>query len=141
MHKTSERSAVRKAFLREHPPRIRFSEGVRNELAIHSASLDHVELMMSLMEGHPLIPFEEFTFGSDVLDFRRGLAYEIVARQLAHVRSLVANVNISNQPGVGAALRCMLEMHAFLEYLLAENRLQDRSLLEKLYHGKALTAG
>jgi hypothetical protein len=35
----------------------------------------------------------QYSFGSDLLDFRRALAYEIVLRLLAQVRSFAANVN------------------------------------------------
>ncbi len=125
----------------QHPPHVRFSSDSRTAFAEIDQCLDHIEFMMSLLEAHPLIPFERYTFGSDLLDFRRGVAYEIVLRQLAHTRSLVANVNIGNRTGIGTALRCMLEMHAFSEYLLDEDRLGDAGFLEKLYHGRALTPG
>lgn len=141
MSTSEEKLAARLAFVKERPPRVRFTTGTREAFGEDVGSLDHVEFMMSLMEAHPLIPFESITFGSDVLDFRRGLAYEIVLRQLAHTRSLVENTNGRNRPGLGAALRCMLEMHAFSEYLLGENRIEDRGLLEKLYHGRAFTPG
>ena len=96
---------------------------------------------MCLMEAHPLLPFESCTFGSDLLDFRRGVAYEILLRQLAHTRSLVANTNIKNRPGMGTAIRCMLEMYAFSKYLLEKNRIEDRDVLEKVYQGRAFTPG
>src|ERR1700712_3699747 len=35
----------------------------------------------------------QYSFGSDLLDFRTALAYEIVLRLLAQVRSFAANVN------------------------------------------------
>jgi hypothetical protein len=35
----------------------------------------------------------------------------------------------------------MLEMYAFSEYVLNENRIENRNLLEKLYYGRAFTQG
>jgi hypothetical protein len=140
MTSSEEKYAIWKAFTDARPPRIHFSHELRKAFESESRLLDHIEYMMSLMEGHPLIPFK-LTFGSDLLDFRRGLAYEIVLRQLAHTRSLVANTNIKNRPGVGTALRCMLEMVAFAEYILVENVIDNRNALEKLYYGRAFTAG
>jgi len=117
---------------------VRFSEDSRQVFPSHI--LDHIEFMMSLLEGHPVFPFEFYSFGSELLDYRRGLAYEMVFRQLDHVRSLVVNTNIRNRPGMGTALRCMLEIYAFAQYLLTDNRLEDAHLLQKLYQGRAFTS-
>jgi hypothetical protein len=130
----------RKEFTASRPPKVQFASDLKAEFGSEVGPLEHIEFMMSLMEAHPFIPFD-ITFGSDVLDFRRALAYEITLRQLAHTRSLVANTNIRNRPGVGSALRCMLEMYAFSEYILTEKVIGDRKLLEKLYHGRAFTPG
>jgi hypothetical protein len=130
--------AFRIKYLAEKPPMVRFSEDSRQ--AFQSHFLDHIEFMMSLLEGHPVFPFESYSFGSELLDYRRGLAYEVVFRQLGHVRSLVVNTNIRNRPAMGTALRCMLEIYAFARYLLTDNRLEDVHLLEKLYQGRAFTS-
>jgi hypothetical protein len=140
MTTSEEKYAVWAAFVESRPPQVRFASNIRANFGAETRLLDHVEYMMSLMEAHPLIPFG-FTFGSDLFDLRRGLAYEIVLRQLAHTRSLVANINIKNRPGVGTAVRCMLEMFAFAEYILDEKRIEDGNALEKLYHGRAFTPG
>ncbi len=136
-----EGKVFRNKFLATLPPRIRFSEPVRKEFSDDVRATDHIEFMMSTMENYPIYPLHEVTSGSDALDFRRALAYEMVRRQLAHTRSLVVNTNIRNRPGMGTAVRCMLEMHVFAEYLLKDNRLEDWHALEKLYHGRALTSG
>jgi|GEM_PF-6030908 len=138
---SEEKRAFWLKFIAARPPVVRFSNDSRAVFSEVDRSLDHIEFMMSMMEAHPLFPFEGCSFGSDLLDFRRGLAYEMVLRELAHTRSLVANANIRNRPGMGTAVRCMLEMHAFSEYVLNGNRLEDARLLEKLYHGRALTPG
>lgn len=140
MTSSEEKQAVWKKLIETRPPQVRFADGIRTGFGKETRILDHIEFMMSLMEAHPLIPFE-ITFGSDLLDFRRGVAYEIVLRQLAHTRSLVANTNIKNRPGVGTALRCMLEILAFSEYIHREKVIDDRNLLEKLYLGRAFTPG
>lgn len=136
-----EKRALWGKMVAARPPAVRFSKESRISFSKIDRSLDHIELMMCLMEAHPLLPFEGCTFGSDLLDFRRGIAYEMVLRQLAHTRSLVANANIKNRPGMGTAVRCMLEMHAFSQFLLDKSRIEDRALLEKLYHGRAFTPG
>jgi hypothetical protein len=140
MASSEETQAVWKTFTDSRPPKVHFSDELRKEFGTDARLLDHIELMMSLMEGHPLVPFN-ITFGSDLLDFRRALAYEIVLRQIAHTRSLVVNTNIRNRPGVGTSLRCILEMFAFSEYILSNKVIADRNLLEKLYHGRAFTPG
>ncbi len=123
------------------PPRVRFATEIRDALVGREHIFDHIEFMMFSLEHHPLIPFEKYTFGSDLLDFRRAVAYEIVLRLLAHARSFVANVNIRNRPGAGTALRCMLDMFALMKYLAADNRLQDRNLLEKFLCGQSFATG
>ncbi len=138
---SEEKRAFWRTMISARPPAVRFSSESRVLFSKIDRSLDHIELMMCLMEAHPLLPFEGCTFGSDLLDFRRGIAYEMVLRQLAHTRSLVANTNIRNRPGIGTAIRCMLEMYAFSTFLLEKNRIEDRALLEKLYHGRAFTPG
>src|SRR6185437_14292500 len=121
--KLAENQSFQSSFLSHRPPRIRFSESVRAKVASQEQNpAEHLEFMVSLMEVHPLIPFEQYTFGSDEWDMRRAIAYEILLRQLAHVRSFVVNANIGNGPGMGTALRCMLEIHAFCNYLLADGR-------------------
>src|SRR6185437_4527513 len=124
-----DKRAFRARFLEERPPHVRFSPEIREAFADELGPLEHLEFMMSVMEAHPFWPFEEITFGSDVLDFRQGLAYEIVLRQLAQTRSLTVNTNARNRPGMGTALRCMLEMYAFSEYVTAKERIGDRNLL------------
>src|SRR5947209_6665586 len=131
MTSSEEKYAIWKAFTDARPPKVHFSKELRKEFGVESRLLDHIEYIMSLMETNPLILIN-FTFGSDLLDFRRGLAYEIALRQLAHTRSLVANSNIGNRPGGGAALRCMLEMVAFAEYILTDTVVDNRNALEKL---------
>src|SRR5208337_4688721 len=124
---SEEKRALWRAMIAARPPAVRFSNESRISFSEIDRSLDHIELMMCLMEAHPLLPFESCTFGSDLLDFRRGIAYEMLLRQLAHTRSLVANTNIRNRPGMGTAIRCMLEMYAFSKYLLEKNRIEDRA--------------
>jgi hypothetical protein len=136
-----EKQTVWSQAIAANPPRVRFSEDLRDGLATKAKSFDHIEFMMFTLEHHPLIPFDKYSFGSDLLDFRRGVAYEIVLRLLAHVRNFVANINVRNRPGAGAALRCMLDIYALLVYLSAENRLQDKLLLENFLIGQSFATG
>src|SRR5947209_17101440 len=105
------------------------------------SSLEHFEYMMALMELHPIIPFEECSFGSDLLDDRRALGYHIIQRQLGHSRSLVVNANIRNRVGVGVSLRSMLEMYAFARFFQEENRLENHQLIEVFLQGQAFATG
>ena len=136
-----EKRTVWATTIANNPPRVRFSEEIRSKLAERSVTFDHIEFMMFTLEHHPLIPFEEYSFGSDLLDFRRGVAYEIALRLLAHVRSFVANMNIRYRPGAGAALRCMLDIYALLAYLSVDKRLEDKLLLEKFLVGQSFATG
>jgi hypothetical protein len=92
-------------FVRAHPPLVRFAPSVRDEASADASVVNHFEFMMALIEVHPIIPLEVCSFGSDLLDARRALAYHIMIRQLGHARSLVVNANIRNRVGVGASLR------------------------------------
>jgi hypothetical protein len=133
---------IHKAFIAEHPPRVRFSKEIRDAAGVdQERSLNYLEFMTSLMELHPMVPFELCSFGSDLLDARRSLAYHIVIRQLSHTRSLIANVNIRNRAGVGTSLRCMLEVNAFTNFLSDNQRLNDRELLERFLTGMAFLGG
>jgi hypothetical protein len=137
----NEKDAFRKKALEAQPPLVRFTDQIRESLGQRASACDHIEFMMWLLESHPLIPFEKYSFGSDLLDFRRALAYEILLRILAHVRSLVANVNIVNRPGAGAAVRCILDMNALLTFLDTENRMNDEGLLDTFLGGQSFAKG
>jgi hypothetical protein len=107
-----EKERVRKEFVKAHPPRLRFASDIRESSPSDEGTLDHFEFMMALMEAHPIIPFEDWSFASDLLDARRALAYHVVMRQLGHARSVVENANTRNRVGIGVSLRCMLEIYA-----------------------------
>ncbi|HZW92579.1 MAG TPA: hypothetical protein VFF64_06370 [Candidatus Eremiobacteraceae bacterium] len=128
-------------FLRAHPPRVRFAADIREGNRADPSKVDHFEFMMALMEAHPIIPLEVCTFGSDLLDARRALAYQIIIRQLGHTRSLVANANIRNRVGVGTSLRCMLEMYAFAQFFNQPDRLSDYRLIEVFLLGQSFAVG
>jgi hypothetical protein len=128
-------------FIKEHPPRIRFTADIREAAACDGKTLDKFEFMTALMEAHPIFPFEHCSFGSDLLDARRALAYHIIVRQLGHARSLIANVNIRNRVGIGASLRCMLEMNAFAEFFCEREKLNDGRLIEVFLLGQAFLGG
>ena len=127
---------------KEPLPRIGFSPEIRTALSDSTDRLDYFEAMTILLECHPLLPFnEKFSFGSELLDYRRALAYEIIIRLLGHCRSLVANTNILNHIGTGVALRCMLEIYAFLIYLRNNNYANDSIFIDKLLHGSIFSSG
>jgi hypothetical protein len=136
-----ERERVQKEFLQAFPPRVRFDSSLRTVELGKTRSLEHFEYMMALMEMHPTIPFEECSFGSDLLDDRRALAYHIFQRQLGHSRSLVVNANIRNRIGVGAAIRCMLEMYAFVQFFNQVDRLSNHKLIEVFLNGQSFATG
>jgi hypothetical protein len=136
-----EKSRFRREFLQAQPPRIRFSSAIREAKQAEAGRIDHFEFLMALMEAHPMIPFESCSFGSDLLDVRRALAYQIVLRQLGHARSLVVNANIRNRTGVGVSLRCMLEMYAFAHFFHQENRLNNYRLIEVFLLGQSFATG
>lgn len=135
------RERLQREFIRTHPPRIRFATDIRDASASEEATLDHFEFMMALMEAHPIIPFEDCSFGSDLLDARRALAYHIVIRELGHARSLIVNTNIRNRVGVGISLRCMLEIYAFVKFFCMENRLKEYRLIELFLLGQSFATG
>jgi hypothetical protein len=128
-------------FIRTHPPRFRFASDVRNAAAAGDHTIDHFEFMLAIMEAHPIVPFEACSFGSDLLDARRALAYQMVIRQVGHARSLIANANIRNRVGVGTSLRCMLEMYAFAHFFAQEDRLKDYRLIELFLMGQSFATG
>lgn len=131
-----------KAEAKEPIPRIRFSTEIRTALTDGIDRLDYFEAMTILLEYHPLLPFnKDFSFSSDVLDNRRALAYEIIIRLLGHCRSLVANANVFNHIGTAVALRCMLELYAFMIYLKNDNYINDVKFIDKLLHGSILSSG
>jgi hypothetical protein len=123
----------------DNPPQVRFSGELRQAMTVRPRSLDHIESMMFLMEHHPFLPLKECTFGSELLDVRRALAYDVVLRQLAHTRSVVSNANIRNRPGVGAAARCVLEVYALARFVSLH--LDDSRLLELLLTGQSFAPG
>jgi hypothetical protein len=128
-------------FIREHPPRIRFAADIHEATDCDGKTLDNFEFMTAMMEAHPIFPFEHCSFGSDLLDARRALAYHIIIRQLGHARSLIANVNIRNRVGIGVSLRCMLEMNAFAEFFCQRENLNDSQLIELFLLGQAFLGG
>jgi hypothetical protein len=128
-------------FLRAHPPLIRFAPSVRDGASADAGAVDHFEFMMALIEVHPIIPLEVCSFGSDLLDARRALAYHIMIRQLGHARSLVVNANIKNRVGIGVSLRCMLEMYAFAQFFSQPDRLNDYRLIEVFLLGQSFASG
>lgn len=133
---------VHKEFIATRPPRVRFAKEIRAATGAEGeGSLNYLEFMTSMMELHPMVPFELCSFGSDLLDARRSLAYHIVIRQLSHARSLIANANIRNRVGVGTSLRCMLEVNAFTNFVCDNQRLNDRELLELFLTGQAFLGG
>jgi hypothetical protein len=135
------KAAAIKAGAKEPIPRVRFSADIRGKLVDYSDRLDYFEGMTILLETHPFFPFgNKFSLG-DILDYRRALAYEIIIRFLGHCRSLIANSNTFNHIGTAVALRCMLELYAFLIYLKHNNYKDDAKFLEKLLHGSFLSSG
>jgi hypothetical protein len=121
---------------------VRFSKEIRDAVgADQERDLDYLEFMTSLMELHPMVPFELCSFGSKLLDARRSLAYHILIRQLSHARSFIVNVNIRNRAGIGTSLRCMLEMIAFTDFFSDNQRLNDCELLERFLTGMAFLGG
>ncbi len=136
-----EKREAWRAAVAAQPPRVRFDQELRASLASREGSFEHFEFLMHMLELHPLIPFAEYTFGSELLNFRRAVAYEVVLRLLAHARSFVANFNIRNRPGCGSAIRGMLDIFAFMTYLRSEGLLNDAALLEKLLTGQSFATG
>lgn len=97
--------------------------------------------MMILFECHPFLPFtKKFSYGSDLLNYRKAIAYEVILRLLGHCRSLVANTNIYNHIGTGVSLRCMLELYSFLVFL-NNGEADDFNQLDKLLHGCPFFSG
>lgn len=130
-----------KAGIKEPIPRVRFSPDIRDKLIDYSDRLDYFEAMTILLEYHPFLPFDDkFSLG-DILDYRRALAYEVIIRLLGHCRTLIANSNIFNHIGTAVALRCVLELYAFLIYLKDNNYKDDAKFLDKLLHGSILSSG
>jgi hypothetical protein len=122
-------------------PRVRFSVDFRNGFSGNKDLLDEFEGITILLENHPFHPFgREFSSGSDVLDYRRALSYDVIIRLLGHCRSLIANANEFNQIGTGVAVRCILELYAFLHYV-KEHCLNEERTLEKLLHGTVFFRG
>jgi hypothetical protein len=123
-------------------PQVKFSSEVRGKLLDNKDKIDYFEAMMIMMEVHPFFPLNrEFSFGSDVLDLRRALTYEVILRQLGHSRSLVANTNFFNHIGTAVALRCMLELYAYLVFLHETKSKEDQKFLDKLLHGSIFSSG
>ena len=114
---------------------------MRSSLPSLDGTFDHIEFLMVWLENHPLIPLSQYTFGSHLLDTRRAIAYEVIARMLAHLRSFVVNANICNKPGVGTALRCMLDVYALIQYLQTGERLRDEVILDKFLSGQQFATG
>jgi hypothetical protein len=137
----AEKHAHWKEQIEKCPPRIAFTQEMRSALPTLDGIFDHIEFLMIWLENHSLIPLSQYTFGSDLLDTRRAVAYEVVIRVLAHLRSFVVNANIRNKPGTGAALRCMLDVYALIEYLQGDGRLQDEVLLDKFLSGQQFARG
>lgn len=127
---------------KEPIPRVQFSPVIRDKLRDSSERSDYFESMTILLEYHPLLPFsEDFSLGDDILDYRRALAYEIIIRLLGHCRSLVANTNILNHIGTAVAVRCVLEIYAFLIYLKKNAAEFDAKFFYKLLHGSIFSSG
>lgn len=130
-----------KALNKEPLPRVRFSSDIIDKFPDYSDRLYHFEAMTIFLECHPFFPFnDEFSFG-EILDYRRALAYEVIIRLLGHCRSFIANTNIYNHIGTAVALRCMLELNAFLIYLKDHNYKDNVIFLEKLLHGQIFSSG
>ena len=123
------------------PSRIAFSQDARLALLDLDGTFDHIEFLMIWLENHPLIPLHQYTFGSHLLDTRRAVAYEVVLRVRAHLRSLVVNVNIRNKPGIGTALRCLLDIHALLRISKRVIGYRTRPFLEKFLSGQQFAKG
>jgi hypothetical protein len=136
-----EKFEVWKKLLQAHSPKVRFDDSLRSAEIGNKSMLDYFEFMMAAMELHPIIPFEECSLGSDLLDDRRALAYQVIQRQLGHSRSLVVNANIRNRAGVGTSLRAMLEMYAFARFFQEENRLENSRLIEVFLQGQSFATG
>src|SRR5712671_3834067 len=136
-----KRQHFRKEFMKAHPPRFKFASDLRGPSQSNEATLDHFEFMVALMEAHPIIPFEACSFGSDLLDARRALAYHVIIRQVSHARSVIVNANIRNRVGLGVSLRCMLEIYAFVQFFAKENRLNDYRTIELFLVGQSFATG
>lgn len=119
-------------------PVVKFKPTVRKEIT-NKNRLEHFEGMVTVLECHPVIP--EFNFNSDLLKFRQLLTYEILIRQLGHIRSFVANCNIYNQVGTAVSIRCMLEIYAFAAFLKKSGKIDDRNFIEKLLCGSVFSSG
>jgi hypothetical protein len=131
-----------KEFIAKRPPRVRFAKEIRDAAGEdEERRLNYLEFMTSLMEMHPMVPFELCSFGSNLLDARRSLAYHVMIRQLSHTRSFIANVNIRNRTGMGTSLRCMLEMIAFTDFFSDNKRLNDCEMLERFVTGMVFLGG
>lgn len=119
-------------------PVVSFSPNVR-ALIKENSTLDHFEGMMTLLECHPINA--STSLKSDELDFRMYLSYEVLLRQLGHARSIVANANALNHIGTSVSVRCMVELYAFVTYLLENGSLKDSKFMDKLLHGAIFSSG
>lgn len=136
-----ELDRVQEETLKAHELRVKFNDDLRAAIKGDQHMLNRFEFFTAVLELHPTFDFEHISFGSELLDARRALAYHIVARQLGHARSLIANANIKNRVGTGASLRCMLEMTAFAEFFGAPQTVNDHRLIDLYLHGQAFLGG
>lgn len=119
-------------------PVVKFNPAITKKIT-NKDRLEYLESMVTVLECHPVIP--EFKFNSDLLKFRQFLTYEILIRQLGHIRSFVANCNIYNHVGTAVAIRCMLEIYAFTSYLKKSGKIDERNFTEKLLYGSVFSSG
>lgn len=119
-------------------PRVRFSRDICLK-AKELERLEYFEAMTTLLECHPILA--ELNLGSDQLNLRKSLTYEILLRILGHLRSIVANANIYNHIGTAVAVRCLIEMYGFVIYLIETETLLNAVAVEKLLYGSVFTKG
>jgi hypothetical protein len=123
-------------------PTIKFTNDLRGKLNQAVEALDHYEGMLTLLEGHPFLSLADgFCLGSDMLNYRLLLVYEIILRQIGHSRSIIANANIYNHVGMSVSLRCMLELYAFVVYLNSRKDSFDENNWELLLNGSTKSSG
>ena len=102
---------MRQAFLAEHPPQVKFAADIRAATEADPSPLDHFEFMTAVMEVHPIFPFEQFSFGSDLLDARRAFAYQIIVRQFLVGTDLTESGTADLREISSDALERFVELH------------------------------
>ncbi|MCK5100527.1 MAG: hypothetical protein KAR45_20625, partial [Desulfobacteraceae bacterium] len=123
-------------------PTIKFSNSLKKYSKKARDTIEHFEAMLTLLEAHPFLPVNEsFSLGSQSLNDRKTLAYEVIIRQIGHSRSLIANANIFNHIGMSVALRCMIELYAFVKFLHDKKDEMDESEWNILLNGSTNSRG